>query len=268
MLRLVVGRQYSNLLDIGMNKLYKVGLVIGVALVAALAASLLHRIPQDPAYHRFADTQRAFGIPNMANVLSNIFFINAGLWGWDELVRRRVPELWFAYAVLFGGIVLTGFGSAYYHWHPDNDRLVWDRIPMTIVFMSLVAVVVGEWVDYAAGALLLFPLITLGVGSVWWWHWTETQGRGDLRFYGWVQFFPMLCIPLVVLLFGKEKGYAGVRSMLWAVVWYGLAKVLEHFDSEIYKGLGVSGHTLKHIAAAVSTAYLVGMLRERYAVSD
>ena len=49
------------------------------------------------------------------------------------------------------------------------------------------------------------------------------------------------------------------------VVWYVVAKVLEALDARIFDLGGiVSGHTLKHLAAAVSTGYLVGVFRERY----
>ena len=122
-----------------------------------------------------------------------------------------------------------------------------------------------EWVDRKAGIWLLFPLVTLGVSSVLWWHYTEGIGRGDLRLYGWVQFFPMLCIPTILALFGRTAGYKGVRSLVWVVVWYVIAKGLEHFDGQVYDTLGfVNGHTLKHVAAAISTAFLVKMFQKKY----
>jgi hypothetical protein len=174
-----------------MNKRVKVWILVGVAVVTVGVVFCLKRVAQDPAFHRFADTRAWMGIPNGWNVMGNVCFLLVGVWGWMELGRRKV---WIGgriiYGVLFGGIFLTGLGSAYYHWRPDNDRLIWDRIPMTMVFMSLLAAVVGEWVDRKAGLVLLGPLVAVGVGSVLWWHWTEGQGRGDLRLYGWVQFFP------------------------------------------------------------------------------
>jgi hypothetical protein len=178
---------------------------------------------------------------------------------------RTTVDVYLIDGVLFAGILLTGIGSAYYHWHPDNDRLIWGWIPMTIVFMSLLAATVGEWVDRKAGIWLLLPLVTLGVGSVLWWHYTEGIGRGDLRLYGWVQFFPMLCIPIILVLFGRTGGSKGVRILVWVVVWYVVAKVLEHFDGQICEAVRfVSGHTLKHLAAAMSTAFLVKMFQAKY----
>ena len=33
-------------------------------------------------------------------------------------------------------MLLTAVGSSYYHLAPDNERLFWDRLPMTIAFSS------------------------------------------------------------------------------------------------------------------------------------
>src|ERR1700761_9065563 len=147
---------------------------------------LLPRISQDALYHRFADTRMWLGIPNFLNVASNVGFLFVAGWAFFELRKRwtRQPAhlIW---GVLFTGILLTGFGSAYYHWQPNNVRLIWDRIPMAIVFMSLLAATITEWIDSKAGVMLLAPLLLLGIGSALWWEYTESIGRGDLRLYGW-----------------------------------------------------------------------------------
>lgn len=246
-----------------MAKTKRIWIIISTVIVTVVVTALLPRVPQDPGFHRFADSRGWIGVPNFGNVFSNVLFVLVGAWGFWELGRRRAPGgVRVIFGMLFGGIVLTGFGSAYYHWAPDNERLIWDRIPMTVVFMSLLAATVAEWIDRRAGVWLLGPLVVLGVGSVLVW-----QSTGDLRMYGWVQYFPMLAIPLILVLFGRSGGLAGLRSLVWVVVWYVVAKVLEHFDIGVYRALGVSGHTLKHVAAAVSTGYLVGVWRERYGVS-
>lgn len=177
--------------------------------------------------------------------------------------KVAAPAAWM-YGVLFMGVLLTGFGSAYYHWHPDNNRLVWDRIPMTIVFMSLLSATVAELVDRRLGMGLLFPLVALGAGSVLYWHWSELQGRGDLRLYGRVQFYPVLFIPLLLWLFYDPVYRPAILSLVWVVIWYVVAKGAEALDRPIYEAIGVSGHTLKHLAAAVSTAYLVQMFWRKY----
>jgi hypothetical protein len=251
-----------------MNKQMKVWILIAITVATLVLTFCLKPMGQNPAYHHFADTREWLGIPNFWNVLGNVFFLIVAVWGWVELKWRKV---WLGgsliYAVLFGGIFLTGLGSAYYHWSPDNDHLIWDRIPMTIVFMSLLVAVIGEWVDQKAALWLLGPLVTFGIFSVLWWHHTQQLGSGDLRLYGWVQFFPALAIVLILIMFGEKGNRIGLRSLVWVLVWYAVSKALELLDEQIFSLGGVmSGHALKHVTAAISTAYLVGMFRERHAL--
>lgn len=248
-----------------MNASSKSCLLVGMVLMAIIGVLLLDRIPQDLAYHAFAD-QRAFaGIPNLFDVLSNLPFLVVGLAGIYSLSGQQLQldrELRPAVVVFFLGVVLTAFGSAFYHLQPDNATLVWDRLPMTLAFMGLVAFVIGEYVRIDFGRALLWPLLVLGVGSVVWWQYTEKIGSGDLRFYGLVQFLPMLLLPLVLLLYpprwSRGTGYWIVGS------WYLLAKLLEFFDRTIFDLTGlISGHTLKHLAAAMAAWWLLRMLRRR-----
>jgi hypothetical protein len=170
--------------------------------------------------------------------------------------------------VFFAGVLLTGFGSSYYHLAPDNDRLVWDRLPMTVAFMGLFASMIGERVGVRAGAWLLWPLVWLGVASVFNWHTGEQRDAGDLRLYGFVQFYPLVAIPLLMYLFPARYTRSG--DVLVALGWYLLAKVLEVgvIDHGIYgAGQFVSGHTLKHLAAALGTFWLFRMVRYRRPVA-
>jgi multisubunit Na+/H+ antiporter MnhG subunit len=128
---------------------------------------------------RFADVRSLWGIPNAWNVISNFPFIAIGAVG---LARCRDDAATF---VIFLGIFLTGFGSSYYHWSPNDGTLFWDRLPMALVFMAILASTVEERVNAKAGAVLLWPLLAIGVFSLLLWRWS-----GDLRLYGWVQFFP------------------------------------------------------------------------------
>jgi hypothetical protein len=133
---------------------------------------------------------------------------------------------------------------------------------MTVVFMSLLALLIGDRIGPRAGRMLLGPLIVLGTGSVLWWRLTEAAGRGDLRLYALVQFFPMLAIPLMLLLFpGRYHGAAGFG---WMLGWYALAKVFELLDQQIFAiGGVVSGHTLKHVAAGIAVLQLWRAMRRR-----
>lgn len=149
-----------------MTRTGKIGILVAATLASAALPLFMPPVPQDPAFHRFADTRSWLGIANFGNVMSNVFFLAAAVWGWIELAKRPAgPGIHLIYGLLFTGIFLTGIGSAYYHLHPDSDRLIWDRIPMTIVFMSLLAATVAEWVSQRAGVWLLLPLVALAIHS-------------------------------------------------------------------------------------------------------
>jgi len=245
----------------------------GGLVIATIAAMVLAGpIPQDPAYHEFADTRSWLGIPNFANVASNLPLVlvgMAGLWfvwrrrsaGADRTFVDRVESR--AWMVLFASVLLTGFGSAFYHWHPTTARLAWDRLPMTIVFMSLFAIQVTERIGTWAGNRLLVPLLALGASSVAYWQVTETLGRGDLRLYAAVQYVPMLAIPLMLALFPPR--YTRTADLAGVLGCYVAAKVLEVLDAPVFHLLGstLSGHTLKHLASAVGLWWLLEMIRRR-----
>ena len=91
---------------------------------------------------------------------------------------RESSQRW-PYVFFFAAIALTGVGSAYYHWHPDNDRLLWDRLPLAIAFMALFAIIIAERIDRRVGMWLFVPLVILGGGSVVYWHVTGNLGTGD-----------------------------------------------------------------------------------------
>ena len=254
----------------------RAGLLLAVAVVTAAVLPFAPRISQPPAYHNFADQRPLFGIPHALNVLSNVPFLFVGLAGllfiWRQppypsgrhFVSAAERRPW---QIFFLGVALTCCGSAWYHLAPDNARLVWDRLPMTLGFMSLCAAMIVERIDLRAGLWLLGPLLLAGLGSVLYWHWTELSGAGDLRPYVVVQFFPLLAIPLMLLLFPAR--YTGTAEIWIALLWYGLAKLLEELDGHIYglTGQTLSGHSLKHLAAAASAWWLLRMLRRRLPVA-
>jgi len=166
------------------------------------------------------------------------------------------------YIVYFISVALVGLGSAFYHWEPTSDRLLWDRLPMSISFMAFASAIVADRIDRKAGTLWLLPLlVALGLLSLIYWYWTETMGHGDLRFYAFAQFYPVIMIPVVFWLFPKHH-YTASRYMFWIIMWFGLSKILEYFDQEIFGILGntLSGHSLKHLAAAVAAFVVLRML--------
>ena len=239
-------------------------------MVVIAAAVLSPRTPQPLSYHNFADQRAWLGIPNFGDVVSNIAFAISGIWGLWFLLRLTPAEIsprfagprerWFYIAVFFG-MLLTAAGSTYYHLAPDNDRLVWDRLPMTIVFMSLVAAMIAERISVRA-ALWLWPiLLAIGILSVFEWSWSEHAHRGDLRFYAAVQVYAVLVLLLVLFLPARYSH----SSYLGAVVaFYVLAKLLETFDKQVFvAGHIVSGHSLKHIAAGFAGYWILRMLEKR-----
>jgi len=224
-------------------------------------------VPQDPAYHAFSDVRNLFGIPNFWNVISNLPFLvigAAGLWFLRHDAERVCMQgNALAYRVFFAGILLTAFGSAYYHLAPSNQTLLWDRLPMTIGFAGLLTVIIAEFISSNAARRLLLPLLGIGLGSVFYWAWSETQGAGDLRPYAIVQFLPMLLIPAVLLTHKPAIGDS--RYFWWMLVFYVIAKVFEFMDPSILAlGNLISGHSLKHLAAAMTPAvFLYALTRRR-----
>lgn len=240
--------------------------IVSVAAVAAVGISLSPALPQDPRYHQFADTQAFFGIPNFCNVVSNLPFLIVGLIGWRVALSGdgRLPALQTQYRLFFIGVFLTGLGSAYYHWRPDNDTLVWDRLPMTVAFAAFLAIVIGEHINVRASNRLVGPLVLAGIASVWYWHWTEAAGHGDLRFYAIIQFAPIPAIMLALLVLPSP--FADTRCFWLLIFAYGAAKLLEHFDHGVSHLLGVvGGHPLKHLAAAFGAYQLcLALTRRRF----
>lgn len=250
-------------------------ILAGFTLFSIVLAAFLPRIPQNPAYHDFADQRSFLGIPNFLNVVSNAPFLLVGVLGlmflsWSPTAGEVVPflhpqERW-PYAVFFLGVALTSVGSSYYHLAPGNGTLLWDRLPMTFAFMSFLAAVVGERISLHAGLRLLAPLVLLGIFSVAYWSYTETQGRGDLRLYGLVQAYPLLAVPLLILLF--PASYTRTVDLLVVGGIYIIAKLFELFDRPIFElGHVVSGHTLKHLIAALSAYWALRMLKLRSPVA-
>jgi hypothetical protein len=251
----------------------RVWILLAAVTAAIVAVFLFPAIPQSEAYHNFADRRPLLGIANCLNVISNAPFLFIGLAGMGFAVRgartgksifldARERWPWFAF---FVGVTLTAFGSAWYHHHPDDHTLVWDRIPMTIGFMSLVAAVVAERISVRAGVRLLLPLIALGSGSVIYWEITQARGHGDLRPYAIAQFGSLLVLVLLFALFPTR--YTRSLDFVVALAFYGIAKLFEAGDKFIFAaGHIVSGHTIKHLFAALSTYWILRMLRLRHPI--
>ena len=229
-------------------------LVLGSFLILLLQAP----IKQDLAYHHFIDSRNLFGIPNFYNVVSNLPFLLTGILGVLFCTKRASVDLRPEWLCFFVGITLVSIGSAYYHLNPDNQSLVWDRLPMTMAFMGLFAALLGEFVDAKLAKYGLLPMILLGLSSVFVWHWLD-----DLRFYVWVQFVPLLLIPVMLVLYRSR--YTHSYLLIPVLILYGLAKMLEACDAQLFLLFNnqMSGHAIKHVFAALGGGIILWMLRVR-----
>lgn len=249
-------------------------LLPGLALVALALA--LPPIAQPLWYHDFADQRACLGLPNrLPNCLdtaSNLLFVLAGATGLlfmrSETGRRAfgdAREAWL-YIAFFCAVILVGFASGHYHLAPDNAGLAWDRAAMALAFMALLAAILGERVSLGAGLILSPLLLVVGLGSVFYWGWSETRGMGDLRPYLLMQTYAMLLIPLLLWLYPPR--YSGGRDVLAVVGLYLLALLFDLGDRPVFALTGslVSGHTLKHVVAALAALWVVRYLQRRKAL--
>lgn len=243
-------------------------LLAGITALLTIAAFVAPAMPQPLSYHVFADCRAFFGIPNFWNVVSNLPFLVAGALGLVHVFsgggRFVDPREQLPYLVFFLGALLTCFGSAYYHAAPDNPRLVWDRLPMTLGFAGLVAAAIAERVDLKLGLRSLWPLLAVGVATVVYWYGTERMGAGNVIPYGLYQGWSILVIVFVMFAFPARR-YTQGHLLVWAAAYYGLAKVFETFDLGIYRMTAgvMSGHTIKHLLAAGAVFAVVRQLRLR-----
>jgi len=243
----------------GLSRAESIGLAAIV--LTMLAWAMLPATGQDPGYHHFADQREWLGVPRAADVLSNLAFALVGFAGVIRLASRRRPR--FAPATDAGlwcialGLVLTAIGSAWYHRDPNNATLVWDRLPMTLVFAGVLGAAIAQRIGSDVGRVALSLLVPLGVLSVLYWNMT-----GDLALYLAVQFGGIGGVLLLLVLTRKGND---PFPWAWVLAWYALAKIVEYWDRPIWDathGL-IAGHTLKHLLAAVAGAALLWPLRAR-----
>ena len=245
-----------------------------VPLLMALALLLNGPIEQWASYHHFADVNALWGMPNAANVVSNLPFLWIGIWGLSTLLQRRTRHTsnqttkspsFHAWCLFALAIACTCIGSAYYHWSPSNATLLWDRLPIAWACASLSLALLAERVHPRFGSSsYLFGAMAVATLSVFWWWWTlAPQGSlagGDLRPYLFVQFLPMLLIPLLfwMKLPAQHPHAIPAGAAWWALGLYAVAKLLEIGDHAVLEALHLlGGHPLKHLFAAAGAAVLM-----------
>ena len=240
------------------DSFFRYFLLAGIVFGSLLVVFTQPPFDQDLDYHRFADRRAFLGIQNFFDIISNLPFVIVGVAGINFCLHNRLADYRTAWLSFFVGAMLVGPGSAFYHWRPGNASLVIDRLPMTVAFMGLMTALLAEYTHARIGKILLAPALTLGLMSVLYWHWFN-----DLRLYAWVQFFPLVVLPIVVLLFPRR--YTGQGFLVVALVCYILAKVVESYDRDIFELTHhlVGGHTLKHLLAASACLAILLMLKHR-----
>ncbi|XVJ69063.1 MAG: ceramidase [Rhizobacter sp.] len=226
------------------------------------------------SYHHFADVDALWGIPNAANVLSNLPFLWIGIWGLSALWQQRARHSphpstsspsFHAWCVFALAIACTCFGSAYYHWAPTNATLLWDRLPIAWACASLSLALLAERVHprFGSGWFLGSAMVFSTLSVAWWWWTLAPQGSlpgGDLRPYLFVQFLPMLLVPLLfcMKLPAQHPHAIPASAAWWALGLYAIAKVLEVGDHATMEILHLMGsHPLKHLFAAAGAAALM-----------
>ncbi len=223
-----------------------------LALTLISVVLMWNRLPltDRESYFNFADTRSLFFIPNAGDVLSNIPFLIVGLWGLFLVsnFRSLLPEYKLGIRIIALGILLTCFGSMYFHLNPNRVTLFWDRLPMTIAFMGLVILLIVDRLSQKEGRRLSYPLLALGLVTILGWHFEVLS----LRPYLVVQ-FGCLVFSMLTAIF-TPSNLVKNKSIFLAIGLYILAKITEGFDLVIYQNLNflVSGHTLKHLLAALA----------------
>ncbi len=235
-------------------------MLLCTAIVAVFA--LTPKISQDPSYHNFADQRSLIGIPNAGDVFSNIIFLCVGVKGLYDHRHKfsKVDQYWLR-ILYFVGVGLTSLGSAYYHYAPINATLVWDRLPMAIIFMSMLSLIIEQKLMIALGwsnilkTAAQFITIFIGILSVLVWAVYD-----DLRLYIVVQFGSIIYV--LYSLFNVYRQYGGPGMMLninlvIGIFCYILAKICEHGDLFIFTSTHgcISGHSIKHVLAGIGAYY-------------
>lgn len=151
----------------------------------------------------YVDRRKIFGIPNFMDVISNLPFLIVGLMGLRFLQKNPQKEARCSWQVLFAGVLLVFLGSSFFHLFPSPKTLVLDRLPMTFGFMGLLTAFLAEFVDSRLEKWLLAPFFLVGVASVFLWY-----GMDDIRLYIWVQFFPLVILPIILLLFISDRHFS------------------------------------------------------------
>jgi hypothetical protein len=253
------------------NTLFGICFGIGfLALSAAVWGYLPHWDP--PAYFEFADRRNWFGVQNAMDVLSNVAFLWVGGFWWKKLgvVPRDREDLGLSahlpiYRFIAAASILTGLGSMWFHWNPNIETLFWDRLPMTLGFSAMIALIVSDRFAVSFGRKLAVGLAVLSVSHLILWD----AGLSDLRPYILLQYGGILLAVTLAAVWWRW-GVLSNSAIFAAILLYAFAKVFETKDLVVFEATDfVSGHTIKHLLAAAAIDRLFaagGIYRPRASV--
>lgn len=230
-----------------------------LALIAGPAVSEAFGLTLNAHGHPFVDARALLGIPNAMDVLSNAPLALAGLWGLLSLRGHTLPEATRQVAlVFFAGLVATGFGSAWYHHAPDVDGLVWDRLGMAVAFAGALSLAVAERVGALPARQALWIALPMAVFSA-----VLPAVNGNVMPWAVVQFGGMALMVWLALR-RPASGAIGIRLGV-LIGLYVLAKGLELGDAAVFHATAemISGHSLKHLAAACAAWPVIAALQPR-----
>lgn len=220
---------------------------ITLAVIAMFGPPLL----QPQSYHNFADQRVLFGLPHAMDVISNLPFLLLGLFGLARL--PRVTEAWRGLVrLLCTGLLLTFAGSGTYHLAPSNAGLLLDRIGMLVLFAGILGLASADRLGLALARGMLTWVGVAGAASLAaWWYGSNLLPWALLQIGG--------VLVLLLLACARPQAEAPTLRLGLCVVWYGLAKLCELADEDIFRlsNQMISGHSLKHLLSGLAVLPLL-----------
>ena len=238
----------------------KLALLVSLFLICLLITVASKPIAQAADYHHFVEQQIFMGLPHALNVLSTLPLLVVAFIGLFMAIQsdNKIGSLANAeaYGALFFTTAMVAVGSCIYHLWPSDHTLLWERLPMALSLMSLLSIMVGEFVANKLGRLTLYPALVIGALAVLYWYHTEIQGTSDLRGYLLIQMYPLLVMPIMLLLYSTAHKHQ--KAYWWLLGGLVVAKICLHYDQQIVNlQVAISGHTLKNLFSCLGVALFI-----------
>jgi hypothetical protein len=213
--------------------------------IAILIIALAVTITRGPEFHHYADTRTWLGIPNAGDVLSNAMFLVVALWS------THPARL---------GVAAIALGSGVYHAVPSDTTLAFDWLPIVLTLAIVNAVVIGDRAGARAGrhASILGP--AFAIAAVAWWVASGGTHGGNMAPYVAVQ---AVGIALPAVLVATTPGSIRLRFLLVGLIAFAIARLCASYDRALLDAIGVSGHSLKHVVAALAAGCALRALDDR-----